>query len=55
MPKQYEAMRDKFAQGAPKDSPAYNQAQSKAAAIYNSRHPKQPVTGASEPKARKKK
>ena len=43
MPKQYEAMRDKFAQGAPKDSKKYNEAQSKAAAIYNSRH-KKPVS-----------
>lgn len=45
MPKQYEALRDKFAKGAPKDSPAYNRAQAKAAAIYNAKHPKAPVTG----------
>ena len=45
MPKAYEAMRDKFAKGAKKDSPAYNRAQAKAAAIYNSQHPKAPVTG----------
>jgi hypothetical protein len=44
MPKQYEAMRDKFAGGAKKDSPAYNRAQAKAAAIYNAAHPKSPVT-----------
>lgn len=42
MPKQYEAMRDKFAaenraKGLPPKE-AYDQAQSKAAAIYNSRH-----------------
>lgn len=36
MPKRYEAMRNKFARGAPKDSPAYNAAQTKAAKIYNS-------------------
>jgi hypothetical protein len=45
MPKAYEAMRDKFAKGAKVDSPAYDQAQSKAAAIYNSKHPGKPVTG----------
>ena len=44
MPKRYEAMRDKFAKGAKVDSPEYNQAQSKAAAIYNSSRKK------SEPK-----
>ncbi len=43
MPAQYEAMRDKFAKGAPVDSPAYNAAQSKAAAIYNSKHHKHPM------------
>lgn len=48
MPKAYEAMRDKFAQGAKKDSPKYNAAQAKAAAIYNSKHPKAPVTGKSK-------
>jgi hypothetical protein len=36
MPKQYEALRDKCAKGAAKDSDKYNQCQSKAAAIYNS-------------------
>jgi hypothetical protein len=34
MPKQYEAIRDKFAKGAKKGSPAYDEAQSKAAAIF---------------------
>jgi hypothetical protein len=37
-------MRDKFAKGAAVDSPAYNRAQSKAAAIYNASHPGKPVT-----------
>ena len=36
MPKQYEAIRDKCAGKAKKDSDKYNQCQSKAAAIYNS-------------------
>lgn len=40
MPKQYEAMRDKFAK-----TMDYDKAQAKAAAIYNSRHPGAPVTG----------
>lgn len=35
MPARYEAMRDKFAKGARKDSAAYNRAQTKAAKIYN--------------------
>lgn len=43
MPKQYEAMRDKFAEGAPEDSEKYDRAQSKAAAIYNAKHKKNPV------------
>ena len=34
MPKQYEAIRDKFAKGAKKDSPKYDATQSRAAAIY---------------------
>jgi len=34
MPKQYEAIRDSLAKGAKKDSPKYNQSQSRAAAIY---------------------
>lgn len=50
MPRQYEAIRDKLAKGAKKDSPAYNRAQSEAAAIYNSRHHSNPVTGKSEPR-----
>lgn len=45
MPKAYEAMRDKFAKGAAVDSPKYNRAQAKAAAIYNAKHPDAPVTG----------
>ena len=46
MPAKYEKMRDKFAKGAKKDSPAYNRAQSKAAAIYNSQRKQgqKPVT-----------
>lgn len=52
MPKAYESMRDKFAKGAKVDSPAYNAAQSKAAAIYNSMHPKKPVTGKAEKKSK---
>ena len=46
MPKQYEAMRQKFAKGAKKDSPAYNRAQSRAAAIYNSQHQDMPMAAA---------
>jgi len=34
MPKQYEAVRDKMAKGAKKGSPAYDKAQSQAAAIF---------------------
>ena len=34
MPKQYVKIRDSLAQGAKKDSPKYNQSQSRAAAIY---------------------
>jgi hypothetical protein len=45
MPKAYEAMRDRFAEGAPVDSPKYDRAQSRAAAIYNAKHPGRPVTG----------
>lgn len=55
MPKAYEAMRDKFAKGAPKDSPEYDAAQSKAAAIYNSKHKGNPVTGKADKKKSKKK
>ena len=42
MPRQYVAMRDKFAETMP-----YDQAQTKAAKIYNARHPGAPVTRAS--------
>ena len=45
MPAAYEAMRDKFAKGAPRGSKRFKRAQSKAAAIYNSSHPDNPVTG----------
>jgi hypothetical protein len=34
MPKQYEKVRDSIAKGAKKDSPAYDKAQSQAAAIF---------------------
>jgi len=51
MPAQYTAMRDKFMnQGMSKDK-----AQAKAAAIYNSKHPHNPVTGHSDPPPRRKK
>jgi hypothetical protein len=39
MPRQYVAMRDKFAEGGMD----YDKAQAKAAAIYNSKHPGAPV------------
>jgi len=40
MPKQYEKMRDKFRrEGMP-----MKEAKAKAARIYNSKHPKRPVT-----------
>lgn len=39
MPKQYEAMRDKFV----KEGMDYDEAQSKAAAIYNAKHKSAPV------------
>ena len=55
MPKQYEAMRSKFAKGAKKDSPAYNKAQSKAAAIYNSQHQARPMSAAHPEGAKRKK
>lgn len=42
MPRQYVAMRDKFA-----ETMDYDKAQAKAAAIYNSKHPGAPVTSAS--------
>jgi hypothetical protein len=41
MPKQYEALRDKFKKEGLSDKAA----KEKAAAIYNSKHPKTPVTG----------
>jgi hypothetical protein len=34
MPKQYESIRNSLAKNAKKDSPKYNQAQSRAAAIF---------------------
>ena len=50
MPRQYEAIRDKLAgQGM-----NYDEAQSHAAAIYNSKHPKAPVTGNSDAKRKSK-
>lgn len=49
MPKQYEAIRDKLAK-----TMSYDEAQSHAAAIYNSKHPGAPVTGRSEGKRKKK-
>ena len=50
MPRQYESMRDKFAQEMD-----YDKAQAKAAAIYNSKHKDAPVTGKSDKKGAKKK
>lgn len=41
MPKQYESMRDKFK----KEGLGDKAAKAKAAAIYNAKHPKAPVTG----------
>lgn len=41
MPREYEAMRDKFASGGM----SYDAAQAKAARIFNSKHPGAPVTG----------
>ena len=41
MPKAYESMRGKFAAGGLD----YDKAQAKAAAIYNSKHKDNPVTG----------
>ena len=49
MPKQYEAMRDKFAKTIPLKA-----AKTKAAKIYNSRNPNNPVTGKSEGKRKGK-
>lgn len=47
MPKQYEAIRDKFiSQGM-----GTKEAKTRAAKIYNSKHKENPVTGKSEDKA----
>jgi hypothetical protein len=49
MPRQYEVIRDKLAlQGMD-----YDKAQSHAAAIYNAKHQKAPVTGKSDGKHKK--
>jgi hypothetical protein len=50
MPAQYEAIRDRMAA----KGMAYDQAQAHAAAIYNSQHPKTPVTGRREEDLRAK-
>lgn len=50
MARAYEAMRDKFAKEI-----GYDAGQSKAAAIYNSKHPKAPVTGKPDKKKATKK
>jgi hypothetical protein len=55
MPKQYEAMRDKFAKGAKPGSAAYKAAQSKAARIYNAKHKSAPVTAGKYEASKKKK
>lgn len=44
MPKQYEAMRDKFIKGGM----SVKKAKTKAARIYNSRHSEEPVTRSHE-------
>ena len=41
MPRGYEKMRDKFN----REGLSYDEAQAKAAAIWNSKHPKKPVSG----------
>ena len=48
MPKAYESMRDKFAQSMPLKA-----AKTKAAKIYNSNNPGNPVTGKSEGKRKR--
>jgi hypothetical protein len=48
MPYAYERMRDKFAQ-----TMGYDAAQGKAARIYNSQHPNNPVTRYSDRKKKK--
>lgn len=51
MPRAYEALRDHLiSQGL-----SVKKAQSKAAAVYNSRHPKVPVTNTLKEKEKKKK
>ena len=50
MPAEYEAMRDKFAR-----TMGYDAAQSKAAAIYTSRHPDDPASGWADTKRAAKK
>lgn len=49
MPRQYTAMRNKFVA----DGMSYDAAQAKAAAIYNAKHPRAPVTGRHKPKKKK--
>lgn len=50
MPKQYEAMRDKFIA----DGMSESAAKEKAAKIYNSKHPKNPVgRNSDKPKGKK--
>ena len=44
MPASYTKMRDAIAKGAKVDSPAYNRAQSIAAAYYNKHHPGHPIS-----------
>lgn len=51
MPKAYTKMRDKFAG----EGMAYDKAQGKAAAIYNSKNPGNPVTGKKKKAKGKKK
>lgn len=50
MPKQYTAIRNKFAA----EGMDYDEAQSRAAAIYNSKHKSNPVTGREGARALKK-
>ena len=47
MPKQYEAIRDQFV----RKGMDYDEAQTRAAKIYNAKHPDKPVTGHSEVRA----
>lgn len=55
MPKQYEAMRDKFAKGAKPGTPKYKAAQTRAAKIYNAKHKSAPVTAGKYEASKKKK